>query len=150
MDVLSDYSINLSSAVIQLEVLYQYKTYLSVLTGHPTHSQNERLVEKAINYAKEKLWCCENPYLITPVESVIDISHNSKLCSNENQHYKRLPFVTCCATFSSSNKGANNRGDYSQIHIVWFQDHFALPIADDVLNDIRAIDWSGVATPCYF
>jgi hypothetical protein len=151
MNVFSEYQLILNNGVnIQLDVIYQYKTYLSVLTGNPTRSQNQRLIEKSINYAKEKLWCCENPYLINPIETKEDILHNDESYPNKNQQHLRLPFVTCCATFSSPNKGPDNTGDYSEIHVVWFQDNFALPINDNVLSEICAIDWNRSAIPCYF
>jgi hypothetical protein len=35
--------------------------------------------------------------------------------------------------------------DYSVATVVWFQDRYAMPIAKEVLDEIRLLDWNRIA-----
>lgn len=140
MAIFNEYKITLSSGdEIELDVIYQFKTYLCVLTGRPTQSQAQKLINNAKNHAIQKLSNCENPCLIDPFKE-----------QGECRESFRLPSVTCCATFSSSSKNFATECDYLELHFVWFQESFALPISDFVLAEIRSINLPAVAVPCHF
>lgn len=139
---------NYSGDIIELEVLFQYPTYITVLTGYPTRSRNTRLINSALETAREKLWNCNSPFLITPVERSLNIPIERWSQPGEEFEPITLPAFTCLATFNSTNRLLDS--DYSVLHVVWFQSHFAMPIEPEIVTAISAIDWSIYGTACYF
>lgn len=131
-------------------MLFQYDTYLSNLTGYPTRKSNAKNISRALNYAKEKLWGCEKPYLIVPVEYRLEIPRNKWISLTEEHEPTKLPAFTCCGTFSSSQKARASDSHYSELSVVWYQDTMALPIASEIIDTIYNIDWSLHAQDCYF
>ncbi len=47
----------------------------------------------------------------------------------------------CCRALFESSPVDRDKGMLSELFVIWFQDGFAMPIAPDVTEQIRAIDW---------
>lgn len=53
-----------------------------------------------------------------------------------------LPMITCIAAFTSDQGIESHRGTLdSALTVIWFQDEYALPISDLVLEQIKSINW---------
>ena len=132
---------------IHLEVLFQYHTYSGLLEGLPTKQLNRDLVNRAQEYAKDKLWLGNvTPFLIQPLESPIPLPNGHRLRENEANLPARIPSVACLAEFESYQPAKNPEDHCSYLGIVWFQNEFALPIDPTIEETIRGIDWNAVAS----
>ncbi|WP_437969802.1 hypothetical protein WMF04_11130 [Sorangium sp. So ce260] len=49
--------------------------------------------------------------------------------------------MTCIGRFDSRQPARDQKGDYSGLVVIWFQDEFAFPIAPVVVTQLLAIDW---------
>jgi hypothetical protein len=135
-----------SGQEIHLDCLFQYPTYGGMLEGLPTRRKNARLVQRALEYAAEKLWDGGTPHLLVPRETKLDISRERWPIPHEDCEPVRIPPVTCLATFASLTWARDPDADCSSLRVVWFQDAFGPPADREVLRQLRAIDWPALAT----
>jgi hypothetical protein len=124
-----------SGIEILLDQIFQYRTYSGLIEGSPCSGLNQRLIEKANRYAKEKLWKDSVPYMIDPVVQIRPAYPTPS-----------LPAVVCLAQFESSHAVRDPETSMSWLDIVWFQDDFAFPIDPRVLEHIKAVDWESLAS----
>jgi hypothetical protein len=149
--LMSNYEIRLDCGVyIHLDSLFQYPTYVSLLEGLPTRRLNKKVIGEAIIYAEEKLWLGGSPCLIQPVETPSGIPKADWFLHEEENEPATIPAVTCLASFQSFAPARALEADCSSLKIVWFQNEFAMPIDQAVLQRIRAIDWGAVAKDGYW
>lgn len=120
-----------SGRTLRLHVLDQHAIYSGLLEGIPTDRLNERIVNYAIEQAREK-WKLE-PYLIEPVATPIKISRPYPFGEP-----MKLPRICCKAFFSSSGDDPVHSFD---LPIIWFQEDFAFPIEPDIEEMITQLDW---------
>jgi hypothetical protein len=126
---------------IELIALNQSLVYAGLLEGVPHEEMNQRLIEGALRDAKKEFGEAE-PFLISPKQTTLDIGREYPFGKPAT-----IPGVRCIAYFLCTWPTPLGRaGDYSSMTIVWFQDQFALPIDPEVLDQIRAVDWLGLAT----
>ncbi len=136
------YQIRLASGItIELNSIYQYRTYSCLLEGLPTRQLNRMIVEKAKGYAIEKLWFGGGPYLIQPPEIPINVPRQKWLEPDEEYEPARIPPIACIALFDALAIARDPNADSSALRIVWFQDDFALPIDPTTIAQIQQIDW---------
>lgn len=123
-----------SGRIISLRAIEQQITYLGLLDGTPTTEGNARLIASVHREATER-W--GNVYVIAPVERSIehalDVIPDAAL----------LPDVCVVAYFVSDEPV--HTGDRSSLALLWYQDDWALPIAEDILAPIRDLDWDNHA-----
>jgi hypothetical protein len=132
------YDIQMASGrSISLAALNQSRTYEGLLEGVPTDKMNKRHVDSALKKAHE-LWK-QRPYLIPPVETPIKFEREYPFGVPAE-----IPGITCFARFRSHQPVG--QGDYSELTLVWFQSEFALPIDEEILVHICAMDWNKHAT----
>lgn len=49
--------------------------------------------------------------------------------------------MTVVARFTSLSPTANGTGDASGLVVVWFQEQFAFPPAEDIASQLRSLNW---------
>jgi hypothetical protein len=126
---------------IQLIALKQSLVYAGLLEGVPHEEMNKRFIEGAVRDAKKEFGEAE-PFLIQPKQTPLDIGREYPFGKPAI-----IPGVLCIAFFLCVFPTPRGQGgDYSAMKIVWFQDQFAMPIDSEILDQIRAVDWLGLAT----
>ncbi|MDD5227554.1 MAG: hypothetical protein PHN45_11160 [Methylococcales bacterium] len=142
------YQITLNSGRdIYLDQLYQYRTYAGLSVGYPTPSHNEKVIQRALEYTKEKLWCqWGKPFLLIPTQTPIDLSdaERDRYLTYTSEMPSKLPEVVCLANFESFEPARDKAAMGSTLGIVWFQDGFGLP-SDEIVEQIKSIDWDSSA-----
>ena len=148
---------------IRLAKLNQRYTYEGSLLGSPNEELNNELLEHYQSSVKETFYL-DNLYMIDPPASNADTTFLGNIyfeddplkkiaTMNTNQEHidslgyviKRLPLMVCSALFISSplkqkDKDANF-SDHSKLGVLWFQDAFAMPIDENIINHIKSVDW---------
>ena len=56
-----------------------------------------------------------------------------------------LPMVRCIGVFSSIRPARDESKDESYLTFVWFQNKFAMPVAQKILDQIKSIQWNELA-----
>ena len=154
--------------VIFIKRLEQWYTYEGLLVGSPSKEFNDYKIESLYarwisipghqpNWGQALKHNKKHTYIITPSRTparqammTYDLKTGgiSKNIS-EDTPYELLRDVTCMARFRSEEKwpedGSIGEYDYSILTIAWFQDNFAFPIAEDILEKIKEIDWNSNA-----
>jgi hypothetical protein len=124
-------------AVVELR---QSQTYYGVLAGSPDRRANNANIERALDRAVEIGPAGCKPYLIPPVITIRQ--RNSR---GESTTVECLPAITCAAVFDSSELARAGSEPYSSAVLVWFQDEYGPPIAEAMLEKIKALDWESIA-----
>ncbi len=104
-----------------------------MLEGHLSKIFIDSIEQYAIRKA-EDLFDCTTPYLFQYPKS-----------NNSWEEY--APKTQCIARFESNViQQKKLQYDYSEGVIIWFQDHFALPIQADILEQIQKLNWNKIGT----
>jgi hypothetical protein len=83
------------------------------------------------------------PALIEPAERDVPIPEATR--GRYRHPHRELPAVVCLAAFESFTPARDHREVYSYLKVVWFQDDLALPVDPQVEEQLRALDWNGLA-----
>jgi len=141
------YRLTLSSGrEIELATLEQQPSYLNVLSGYPTRSLNQRLMQSHMRMAEERqarLSLRLKPILIEP--SVTQISphlQSEGLEENNPDPCEALPPVLSVAVFESGAAGSVEV--CSSTLVVWYQDQWGLPTLP-AIEALRELDWAAHA-----
>jgi hypothetical protein len=125
---------------INLISINQWETYRGFLEGIPTKEINKDLIEEALDMVKPA------PYLIEPIETPIIMERKYWAGTPAS-----IPLKVCIAEFASFPRGGNpSHYDYSRLTLVWFQNEFAFPIEESILEEIRSLDWDKHASDFEF
>jgi hypothetical protein len=130
-----------SGRTINLRELQQRYTYDGLIEGLPTAEGNRGLLE---SLPRVHHHCGRPAHLIPPKETLL----NYRDPSGEPYPFgtpAMLPPILCVAQFESPQPAADKDAHGSALAVVWFQDRFAFPIAEDVIKAIAAIDWEASA-----
>lgn len=123
---------------VQIDQLFQYKTYLGLMLGIPGKNENDRYIAAAGEKAGE---------LFTGWPVKVIQPHRIKLEDEKySEHRKdpeRLPWVVCIADLSRTKPVKD--GDLSCGVLVWWQDEPAFPIDPDIAAIIKNIRWDSFA-----
>jgi hypothetical protein len=126
---------------IRLIALHQSLVYSGLIEGVPHEEMNERLIEGSVRDAR-KAFGHEEPFLIVPVQEPLDIGREYPFGKPAT-----IPGVQCIAYFQCLFPTPRDPARaYSAMTVVWFQKQFAMPIDEEVLAKIQAIDWLTLAT----
>ncbi|MFO1483676.1 MAG: hypothetical protein U1F71_10000 [Verrucomicrobiaceae bacterium] len=134
-------SIELNAGVsITLKSLTQKLTYGGLLDGIPTAKINRDLIHNIIE-------CLEasgsKPLLIQPgSKNFLRQPGDMDSIRFGRPAADWLPMITCIGEFHSSLPVRSPNMDASCLTVVWFQDEFAMPVSETVLESIKCIDWS--------
>ena len=138
------YKIKLNSEIeIQLDSIYQTYTYAGLMIGVPNEYYNKRMVERAGTFTD---WPeVSDPIVLAPQETLLPEAEVPDGFPSEFGRPARLPYVFCRALFQGmSRKGRDEHLTAMIIH--WWQDGLAMPISNEAIDQIRALDWEVLAT----
>lgn len=122
-----------------IEFFVQWRTYGGVLAGVPNRSINHWYIECALKDAVR--YCGNTPvYLIEPKQTI----HRENTLHPEYT-VMSLPEVTCIARLCSYKPVKDPEMDGSKLIVIWYQDTMAMPIDDEILEQMQQIKWSELA-----
>lgn len=130
--------------------LNQWHTYKNLLCGLPTAKLNQSILEDLADIAKRDFGISDI-YVINP---------ESQKVIHEIKDYPfgqviRLPEITCMALISCFKDGKDELLldnfeipilHFQDIALVWFQDDFAFPIDENVLEKLKQTSWKDIIT----
>ena len=136
-----------SDREVYLRDLNQSHTYAGLLLGVPNREYNQDLISQFRQTAQQEMHTHYAFVVTPPVLDVLD-ADGRKRTSHRGKPVERIPYIACTALFRSN--GVMREGDEdiafaSILAVVWFQETFALPIDESVLERIKAIDWDRLA-----
>lgn len=137
-----------SGREIYLQDLTQGHTYAGLLVGVPDRQYNQELISYFRENARQEMDTYYAFVITPPVLEVLD-RDGKKHTGRGGSQVERIPHIVCTALFRS--KGIAREGDddditfASVLTVVWFQENFAMPIDEVVLERIKTIDWERLA-----
>ena len=135
-----------SKREIVLKKIYQEKTYMGLLAGYPNSMINRAYMERAYTYAKKSM-LAESITTIAPKIKKIELDERAR---KRYRNPESLPAYCCIAEFWSNGLNSDDNGYTSILHIIWYQDEFALPMDDAILTEIKLLDWEVLAVNLEF
>ena len=138
-----------SGRSITMDSLDQSRTYAGLLEGLPGEVGNDMNIQSALQIASKQCPPGGKPHLIVPPRR--DYSHQP---GDMEPYIKKgwgrvpewLPKVRCIGTFSSLVTRLDSDGHASMLVVVWYQDDYALPIQESVIEQLVSLDWNALAT----
>lgn len=153
---------NVTSSLIQdggrnltLKYLDQAHTYAGMLEGTPNRKANDWGIETDLKYAAQYRFAMGKPHLIEPerrgyLRQPGDMDHIRERTSQYPAEWGRdpewLPLIRCIGCFFSTTTRKNPKKDMSALTVVWYQNDFAYPIDDAIVDSLRSLDWDRLAT----
>jgi len=124
-----------SGREVRLIAIDQSYTYEGLLLGVPTREMNQETMDRLrVRYLGPGEYGV--PLLLEPEQRPIEVpSHIHRIGTPA-----RLPAVTCVARLKSDGL-AGTDDIWSVLRVIWFQDDFAFPIAERVLQQLAEMDW---------
>jgi hypothetical protein len=129
-----------SGRSIELDGLRQWRQG-GPLEGAPTAEINEESIRDVV----ARFGAGEGTYLVPPKQRPLP---SPRPRSPSPRTHMILPAIVVVGEFVSLSPvgGVNESGwDQSRLTVIWYQDHWALPIDDDVFEHILEIDWDSSA-----
>lgn len=124
---------------VTIKAIYQWRTYSGLLMGLPTKKMNARIIESAKKSAQN----------FTGLQEVYLIEPQQKLLSKRRPYPfgipASLPSTICIVELWHSKALRDENKHYSSLAVVWFQDEFAFPIAETILEKMELIPWESIA-----
>lgn len=120
---------------VHLFRLYQTRSHEGAMFGRTDREHNRRIIENALAFARQRLKFRGIPQLV-PVSMV----RATPADGND-----RLPDILCIGEFMWPRPVRDPAQVCSSATLVWFQDAFAPPISQDVLDEMREIQWDLIA-----
>jgi hypothetical protein len=131
----------LNSHQIELSALKQFRTYAGLLEGLPTLERNQELLQRLI-VEQTKTDQGYTPFLIEPAQIPYPPSVADGYPFGTPM---RLPKICCIGQFHSSTPARKANADYSLLTIIWFQQTWALPIDETIIEVMTLLAWSELA-----
>ncbi len=119
--------------------LHQWRTYGGLLEGLPTDRMNEEILKRVVEEARKHTYT-HAVYIITPEQTPIPYEKKYPFGTP-----MQMPGITCVANFTSNQPARNQEMDGSTLTIVWYQDSYAFPVSQPILDQFREIPWSKFA-----
>ncbi len=141
-----------SSRIISLYEIHCSITYAGLLEGLPNRKMNKHIIERLTETAKDKIYNPTKPYIIKPKEILIEVkdgpakSFRDRMVKEHGEEWEliQMPRIECIASFESNAITDESMG--SNLTIAWFQEQHPMPIDEDIINEIKAIDWDNEAS----
>jgi hypothetical protein len=140
----SSYTIKLNSGTgIWLNSIYQTYTYAGLMVGIPNEYYNKIMIERAGEHTH---WPeVADPAVLPPQQTPLPQDEVPDGFPARLGRPSRLPHVFCMALFHGV--GREGRDEHlTAMAIHWWQDKLAMPISDEVIEQIRNLDWDALAT----
>jgi hypothetical protein len=122
-----------------LDSLHQWRTYGGLLEGIPTDKMNANILERVLVEAKHHTYTSAI-FVIKPEQ--VPIPYDGKYPFGNPM---QMPATTCVASLTCLDTARNHSMDGSALTIVWYQENFAFPIEEAILESIKQITWSQLA-----
>jgi len=128
---------------------YQYPTYRNALARYPTRKINRQILKDVVAIVQDYTKYEQAVYPVYVIEPLETPLHYALPHNTWNLQLATFPKVTCIAllqcfaSFKKENPGQHNSWTLA---VVWFQDSYAFPIDALVLEQIKQIPWSEVAS----
>ena len=129
-----------SGREVRIDAIRQWLAYSGLLEGVPNPMFNEWMLKGIIEDAREQL--DHDPFLIPPKAPPIVTGYSHP---DPDPNTARLPSVVCIAKLSSISPARDPKCDCSDLVVIWFQEQYAFPIADEAERAIKEIDWDRLA-----
>lgn len=126
---------------LDLTFLKQFRTYAGLLEGLPTLEHNHKILQHLVAEQIENDHGCK-PYLIEPTQTPYPPSVSDGYPFGKPM---RLPKIYCIGQFYSTAPARNTEADYSFLTIIWFQNTWAFPIDEEVIETITYLPWDVLA-----
>ena len=124
---------------VEIKKIYQFNTYYGwSMGGEPSEETHEEIIESAKVKAKS-IFGIPNVYLIDPVMSLNNV-YRQKV-----HDYPAFPKKTCIALLEHYESMHDENRDNSILTLVWFQNHFAFPIQQNILDTVSELNWREVS-----
>lgn len=119
---------------------YHYNQGVSISDYPPNEEYNDMILE---DLEEELSKAHRSSYhIITPKRySKSEIEELRNLKYSEDFEYELLPDVLCIVDFHSRQPKKNTEADYSILTVAWFQDKYAFPIDNQILEQLKEIPW---------
>lgn len=127
-----------SGREVRLDSLRQWYVYAGLLDGVPSREINDRIVANIVAEARTKI--DHEPYLVPPKQTPLPAPPN-----RTDPERVRLPSIACVAHLFSYRPASDPKMDCSELIVIWFQEHYAFPIAEEAERALKAIDWARLA-----
>lgn len=123
-----------------IERIFQTRTYYGLLEGVPNSEINQGMIKADIPKGK-RLFGIDAIHLIPPVEKKQVFSSGKEMAS--------LPKFTCFAELSYYKPMKDEEKECSTLCLIWYQDDFAFPIAETILEQIKHLNWAELSEDAY-
>lgn len=130
---------------VTIKYFEQAGTYRYLLEGLPCDTLNDRIIKGLKERMNEKYAEHYHVYFIEPTRTPLKGYENYPLGKGE-----RLPGVTCIAEIHSIAPTIVGYGDSSELIVVWFQNSYALPIDQEIVEHLENISWEKLARDYYY
>lgn len=127
----------------------QRKTYLGLLEGVPNTEINNSDIPARVEEVK-RIFSVENVLIIQPEQTPIGPKEPLYTGRNGQPVYRaRLPSVTCMMDLSSYYVGDPEK-EWSRLGLLWYQEEYAFPIDQKVIDEIKRYSWKKLSIDEYF
>lgn len=125
---------------VRIDAIRQWIAYSGHLEGAPNPMLNEWMLKRIIKDAREQL--DHDPFLIPPKATPVPTRRTHP---DPDPNTARLPSIACVAHLFSYEPASDPKMDCSDLIVIWFQEHYAFPIAEEAERALKAIDWARLA-----
>jgi len=120
---------------VKIAEIHQWGTYNGLLEGLPTDKSNKRTIQRIIKRAQEM--CYMNEYfLIEPKQTPIEVDKPYRFGTPMS-----LPSKVCVAELCHHQPARDEKMHASSLLLIWFQKEYCFPIDDNIIEEIKMIDW---------
>lgn len=143
-----------SGRKLTMKRLEQSLTYAGLIEGVPNKKTNDWRIEHDLRRAARDGQIVGEPYLIPPQRrDYLREPGDMDVLREQKSHYPKelerdpewLPLICCIGYFESIKAARDPKMDGSCLTIVWYQDDYALPINDKILQTLKQLDWDRLA-----
>ena len=122
-----------------IKVLHQYATYAGLLEGLSTREMNREIIKDAVESAPD--YTRQSAvYLIEPIEYPVEYDGVYPFGQPAS-----IPPITCFMLLQCHQVFRDFDMHGSALTVVWFQENYAMPIDDLILEKIKQIPWAEIA-----
>lgn len=127
-----------------ITAIHQWQTYGGLLEGVPTDKLNQQIFRRAPERAKE-LTYMDNFHLIKAEQTPIDLGRKYPFGEPMS-----LPGTTCVLALKCWQTSDPDLGGHSELTLICFQEKFALPLDQEILDQIAQLDWFSLSKDVSF
>ena len=105
------------------------------MEGLPTVEMNRRIIEAGLAEAQQLRG--DKPFLVKPTETPIDHPRSYPFGTPA-----RIPSIRCIGRWRGQFESRGDLDGWAELTVLWFQEQFAIPIAENIVSQIQALDWN--------